>query len=164
MAFGSLISAVDPVAVLSIFEEVLSKRWPFTQTLQTHVNEQLNMLVFGESVLNDAISIVFYNLFVGLSLVEEALPLWEVIVLAVGKFIYVSLGGVAMGLIWGLIASFITKYTRKIYIIEVLVAGIHLKQKGLTLRQYSHLRTVFLPACRSLSYEWYCCDPCCWHG
>lgn len=111
LAFGSLISAVDPVAVLSIFEE-------------THVNEQLNMLVFGESVLNDAISIVLYNLFVGLSLVEEALPLWEVIVLAVGKFIYVSLGGVAMGLIWGLIASFITKYTRKIYIIEVLVAVI----------------------------------------
>ena len=44
-AFGALISAVDPVATLAIFKAL-------------DVNPTLNMLVFGESVLNDAVSIV----------------------------------------------------------------------------------------------------------
>ena len=44
-AFGSLISAVDPVATLAIFQAL-------------DVDPILYMLVFGESVLNDAVSIV----------------------------------------------------------------------------------------------------------
>ena len=43
--FGALISAVDPVATLAIFHAL-------------EVNPTLNMLVFGESVLNDAVAIV----------------------------------------------------------------------------------------------------------
>ena len=44
-AFGSLISAVDPVATLAIFAAL-------------DVEPTLYMLVFGESVLNDAVAIV----------------------------------------------------------------------------------------------------------
>jgi sodium/hydrogen exchanger 8 len=44
-AFGSLISAVDPVATLAIFKAL-------------NVDPILYMLVFGESVLNDAVAIV----------------------------------------------------------------------------------------------------------
>ncbi|KAF5917434.1 hypothetical protein HPG69_017325 [Diceros bicornis minor] len=47
-AFGSLISAVDPVATIAIFNAL-------------HVDPVLNMLVFGESILNDAVSIVLTN-------------------------------------------------------------------------------------------------------
>ena len=48
LAFGSLISSTDPVAVLAIFKE-----------MDTDIN--LYTLIFGESIFNDAISIVMYN-------------------------------------------------------------------------------------------------------
>jgi len=48
MAFGSLISATDPVAVLAIFKEM-------------EVDMTLFIMIFGESIFNDAISIVMYR-------------------------------------------------------------------------------------------------------
>jgi NhaP-type Na+/H+ or K+/H+ antiporter len=48
MAFGSLISATDPVSVLAIFK-----------MLNADVN--LYAIVFGESIFNDAISMVMYE-------------------------------------------------------------------------------------------------------
>ena len=46
-AFGSLISATDPVSVLAIFKE-----------MDADIN--LNAIIFGESIFNDAIGIVMY--------------------------------------------------------------------------------------------------------
>ena len=47
-AFGSLISATDPVSVLSIFKEM-------------DADANLYAIVFGESIFNDAIGIVMYD-------------------------------------------------------------------------------------------------------
>jgi len=60
-AFGSLISATDPVAVLAIFKVM-------------DVDENLNALVFGESIFNDAISIVMYQTVKNLGIYENQSP------------------------------------------------------------------------------------------
>ena len=48
LLFGAMISATDPVTVLAIFHDL-------------HVDVDLFALVFGESVLNDAVAIVLYR-------------------------------------------------------------------------------------------------------
>eukprot|EP01090_Pellita_catalonica_P019819 TRINITY_DN6850_c0_g1_i1.p1 TRINITY_DN6850_c0_g1~~TRINITY_DN6850_c0_g1_i1.p1 ORF type:complete len:514 (-),score=87.70 TRINITY_DN6850_c0_g1_i1:120-1661(-) len=108
LLYGSLISAVDPVAVLAIFESV-------------HVNQTLDILVFGESVLNDAVSIVLYNIFKSMLKIDTitvALPFT-----AVAKFFYVSIGGVVVGLVFATVASFVTRFTSPVMIIEPLIIG-----------------------------------------
>ncbi|RDD41277.1 Sodium/hydrogen exchanger 9 [Trichoplax sp. H2] len=49
LIFGAMISATDPVTVLAIFHDL-------------HVDSKLYALVFGESVLNDAVAIVLYRI------------------------------------------------------------------------------------------------------
>ncbi|KAM4732488.1 sodium/hydrogen exchanger 2-like isoform 3-T3 [Anableps anableps] len=105
LLFGSLIAAVDPVAVLSVFQEM-------------HVNEQLHILVFGESLLNDAVTVVLYKLF------ESFLRLPSVTgldVLVGGcRVIVVGLGGFFVGLFFGLVAALTSRFTSRAQVIAPL--------------------------------------------
>ena len=105
LLFAALISAVDPVAVLAVFEEI-------------NVNEVLYILVFGESLLNDAVTVVLYNMFeVYTELGPENLQYIDVIK-GVLSFFVVALGGSFIGVVWGFGTGFVTKYTHEVRVIE----------------------------------------------
>ena len=105
LLFGSIISAVDPVAVIAVFEEI-------------HVNIALYICLFGESLLNDGIAVVLYRVFqTFLQMGPENIYFTDVC-LAFTKFIVVAGGGVFLGIVFGYLGAFITKYTVNARIIE----------------------------------------------
>ncbi|XP_042551417.1 sodium/hydrogen exchanger 4 [Dipodomys spectabilis] len=109
LLFGSLISAVDPVAVLAVFEEA-------------RVNEQLYMMIFGEALLNDGISVVLYNILIAFTKMHKFEDIEPVDILAgCARFVIVGCGGVFFGIIFGFISAFITRFTQNISAIEPLI-------------------------------------------
>lgn len=105
LLFGSIISAVDPVAVLAVFEEI-------------HINELLHILVFGESLLNDAVTVVLYHLFEEFS--HEGTVTIADAFLGVVCFFVVSLGGIMVGTIYGILGAFTSRFTSHTRVIEPL--------------------------------------------
>ncbi|XP_022103406.1 sodium/hydrogen exchanger 3-like isoform X2 [Acanthaster planci] len=105
LTFSSLISAVDPVAVLAVFEEV-------------HVNEVLYILVFGESLLNDAVTVVLYRMFESFNAIGAENLLAVDIIGGFFSFFVVSIGGVLIGLFYGFLTALLTRLTHKARVIE----------------------------------------------
>uniref|UniRef100_A0A8D2ZJ18 Sodium/hydrogen exchanger n=1 Tax=Scophthalmus maximus TaxID=52904 RepID=A0A8D2ZJ18_SCOMX len=105
LLFGSLIAAVDPVAVIAVFEQV-------------HVNEVLFIMVFGESLLNDGVTVVLFNVFDAfVSLGGSQIDAVEIIK-GIVSFFVVAFGGSLLGFVFGLLISLLTRYTKNIQIIE----------------------------------------------
>jgi CPA1 family monovalent cation:H+ antiporter len=91
LAFGALISATDPVAVIAFFRSL-------------GVSKRLSLLVEGESLFNDGAAIVIFNLMVALAIAgPDSFSLGGAII----EFLRVSLGGLAVGLGLGYIVSYI---------------------------------------------------------
>lgn len=97
-AFGSLISAVDPVATLAIFHAL-------------DVDPTLNMLVFGESILNDAVSIVMTNTILEMGSDQYAdSSSFETFFSAVGKFLVMFSGSAGIGIVFALTSALLLKH------------------------------------------------------
>ncbi|GLG96103.1 Sodium/hydrogen exchanger, partial [Gryllus bimaculatus] len=105
MVFAALISGVDPVAVLAIFQEI-------------GVNKDLYYLVFGESLFNDAVTVVLYTTMA--TFYEMPHIPNEQYLLATLAFFTVSLGGAVVGVIFGLISALITRTTVHCRVVEPL--------------------------------------------
>lgn len=109
LVFTSVIVAVDPVAVLAIFSEM-------------GVNATLYILVFGESLLNDGVSVVLYSVMQTYSRMDS-LPAGQV-VLGIVKFIVVAVGGLLIGIIIGMLSALLTKHTFHVRVVEpIMVFG-----------------------------------------
>lgn len=144
-AFGSLISAVDPVATLAIFHAL-------------NIDPILNMLVFGESILNDAIAIVLATTALQLNHAPASVAGSDTILNGFGLFFMVFFGSAVIGVVFALIAALLFKYVdlRKhpslefgmmlifIYAPYGLAEGLHLSGimailfNGLVMSHYAH--------------------------
>ncbi|XP_012605169.1 sodium/hydrogen exchanger 7 isoform X2 [Microcebus murinus] len=99
--FGAIISATDPVTVLAIFNEL-------------HADVDLYALLFGESVLNDAVAIVLSSSIVayqpaGLNThAFDAAAFFK----SVGIFLGIFSGSFTMGAVTGVVTALVTKFTK----------------------------------------------------
>ncbi|KAI1307624.1 Sodium/hydrogen exchanger 2 [Halotydeus destructor] len=106
LTFSTLICAVDPVAVLAIFHEL-------------GVNKYLYFLVFGESLLNDAVVITMYNS-VTIMATMNVLRAQDVL-LGMLNFVTVSGGGLIIGIFFGSSTAIITRYTITVRVVEPII-------------------------------------------
>ncbi|XP_055710493.1 Na(+)/H(+) exchanger beta-like [Phlebotomus papatasi] len=96
LLFSTVIAAVDPVSVLAVFEEV-------------RVNQVLYIIVFGESLLNDSVSIVMFDTLEKF-LVLPSVDTWEVLA-GMLSFCIVMAGGLLVGLTFGILISYLITKT-----------------------------------------------------
>ncbi|XP_007568604.1 sodium/hydrogen exchanger 2-like [Poecilia formosa] len=105
LLFASIISAVDPVAALNVFEDV-------------GINEQIYIVIFGEGLFSDAVTVVLYSMFAFLANMP-AIDSIDVF-LGVARFFVVGIGGVLFGLLFGFMAAFTSRFTSRVREIEPL--------------------------------------------
>ncbi|XP_022076722.1 sodium/hydrogen exchanger 6-like [Acanthochromis polyacanthus] len=99
--FGAIVSATDPVTVLAIFNEL-------------KVDVDLYALLFGESVLNDAVAIVLSSSIVAYQPAGDNSHSFEAMAMlkSFGIFLGVFSGSFALGVATGVMTAFVTKFTK----------------------------------------------------
>jgi CPA1 family monovalent cation:H+ antiporter len=96
--FGALISATDPVSVVSLFKEIGAPK-------------RLTILVDGESLFNDAAAIVLFNI-IAVGIVSQLTFDMENVLYGTLYFLKVFFGGIAIGAIIGYVISWIISNSR----------------------------------------------------
>ncbi|XP_030648449.1 sodium/hydrogen exchanger 6b [Chanos chanos] len=99
--FGAIISATDPVTVLAIFNEL-------------KVDADLYALLFGESVLNDAVAIVLSSSIVAYQPAGDNSHTFDgsAMLKSLGVFLGVFSGSFALGAATGVMTALVTKFTK----------------------------------------------------
>ena len=97
LQFGSALGATDPVAVLALF-------------LELNVDPIIYSLIFGESMLNDAVSIVLFHTFEEVTDTFSFVDFLEV----VGFFCLKSIGAALIGIFLGYFSAFLLKRAEKL--------------------------------------------------
>ena len=93
LMFGSLISSVDPVATLAVFKAI-------------KVDTVLQMIVFGESSLNDAVSIALFRTFSSFKTEGTELRAVDSVIL----FMYEFFGSIGVGVGIGFMSALLFKH------------------------------------------------------
>lgn len=104
--FASVMVAVDPVAVLAIFQEI-------------HVDKLLYFYVFGESLFNDAVTIVLYNVVQAFMNLETTSTVD--VVMGIVSFFTISFGGALIGIFFGVLSSLLTRLTHMARLLEPVI-------------------------------------------
>ena len=97
LAFAALVSAVDPVATLATFDAL-------------QVDPNVEVLIFGESLLNDAVAIVLYKSFAQFAERGGVTPEFGYVD-ALLTFVTLSLGSILVGFGMTVLQALVFKYT-----------------------------------------------------
>lgn len=104
--FGSVISSTDPIAVLSLFK-------------QLGVPKKLQLLVDGESFLNDATSVIMYRITLGFATGAVGAVGSSEIIDGISSFLYLFLGGLIVGAVFGYVFSEIIFRIKNVSSVEI---------------------------------------------
>ncbi len=88
LVFGAIVAAIDPVAVIALFRNLGAPK-------------RLQVMLEGESLLNDGTSIVLYGLVISIALTGSEFNLFTSIV----DFVRIAGGGIIIGVVLGALVS-----------------------------------------------------------
>ncbi|KAG9492291.1 hypothetical protein GDO78_000679 [Eleutherodactylus coqui] len=130
--FGAIISATDPVTVLAIFNEL-------------HADVDLYALLFGESVLNDAVAIVLSSSIVAYQPTGENSHTFDAAAFfkSVGVFVGIFSGSFAMGVCTGVCTALISFLFALFEVLHFLAENFIFSYMGLAL--FTFQKHVFSP-------------------
>ena len=138
LIFGAIITPTDPISILALLKNRITKRsgvppkteknGPGNKAENADGKEDIETLLTGESLFNDGISLVLFEVFLGLNLHGAALnPLYNMFYYVLGiikvsavQFLYESIGGSILGIVLGysvsLVLSLATDFLTEIMI------------------------------------------------
>ncbi len=139
--FGALISATDPVAVVSLFKEIGAP-------------EKLSILVDGESLFNDATAIVMFNIILVAIVSEIPMDLGGILS-GVMDFFFVFFGGILVGIIIGYIVLFITKFSKDDPLIHLALTSLLAYTSFIVAEYYMEVSGVMAVLAGGILLSWY---------
>ena len=122
LIFGAIITPTDPISILALLKNRITKR-------DIDKKEDIETLLTGESLFNDGISLVLFEVFLGLNLHGAGLNslsnmfyyVFGIIKTSTFQFLYESIGGSILGIVLGYLVSLALSLTAD-FLTEVMIA------------------------------------------
>eukprot|EP01105_Mastigella_eilhardi_P026596 TRINITY_DN7762_c0_g1_i1.p1 TRINITY_DN7762_c0_g1~~TRINITY_DN7762_c0_g1_i1.p1 ORF type:complete len:574 (-),score=158.31 TRINITY_DN7762_c0_g1_i1:211-1932(-) len=150
MLFGALMSATDTVATLALY-------------LQLNVDSRLYALVFGESVLNDAIAITLFRTFASFAESAQNVLSWATAGELCAIFAVISVGSVLLGALIGLASAYFFARFRghlsPTYEMTLMVFAAYISYLLVDSLNLSGILALFVTSVMMSHYHWYSVSP-----
>ena len=141
LIFGAIITPTDPISILALLKKKIIKKLGYNNNYNDNdsnnsgysFGDGIKTVLEGESLFNDGISLVLFEVFLGLNLHNAGLIFLKGDVLNIFKyifgiigtstlqFLYEALGGSILGVLLGYLVSFILSLTVD-YLTEIMIS------------------------------------------
>lgn len=136
LLFGALISATDPIAVLSIFQQLGAPR-------------RLALLADGESMFNDATAVIVFRILASVVVAGKQVSA-NLFLSGAGEFLYVFVGSMVMGAIVGYLISQLIAWIQDDPVVETTLTLVAALMAFVAMEHYLHLSGVISAVCAGL--------------